>query len=81
VHHSIEGKSGPFTEGRSVDQWSLLVDGSLGAGLRLYRRYYATLAAHVQLAEPYLIIHIADAVGATTGRPTLALTLTVGAWL
>jgi hypothetical protein len=39
-----------------------------------------TPTAHVQLAEPYVIIHIGDAV-ATTGRLNLGLSLTVGAWL
>ncbi len=67
--------------GHRVDQWSFLLDGSLGAGLRLYRRYYLTLAAHVQMAEPYVAIHFVDAVVATSGRPNLLLTLTVGAWL
>jgi hypothetical protein len=77
---SVEGKTGAATEGRTVRQWSLLLDGSLGAELRVYHSYYVTLAAHVQLAEPYVIIHIAEAVGATSGRPNLAVSLTVGAW-
>jgi hypothetical protein len=81
MHTSVEGRTDPFIEGHTVDQWSFLFDGSLGAGLRIYRRYYVSLAAHVQWAEPFVIIHMDDAVRATTGRPNLALTLTVGAWL
>jgi hypothetical protein len=81
MHTSAQGEADAVTEGRSVDQWSFLVDGSLGAGLRVYRRYYVTLAAHVQWAEPYVVIHAVDAGVTTTGRPNLAVTLTVGAWL
>ena len=43
--------------------------------------YHVTFAAHVQLAEPYVAIHVLDTVVATTGRPNLLLTLTLGAWL
>jgi hypothetical protein len=81
IHTSAEGQADAVTQGRTVAQWSFLLDGSLGAGLRIYHPYYMTLAAHVQWVEPYVAIHIADAVGATTGRPNLVLTLTVGAWL
>jgi hypothetical protein len=81
MHTSVEGQADAVSDGRTVEQWSFLLDGSLGAGLRVYRRYYVTLAAHVQWAEPYVVIHMLDAVGATAGRPNLALTLTVGAWL
>jgi hypothetical protein len=81
LHTSVEGQSGVTTEGHTVEQWSFLLDSSLGAGLRLYRRYYVTLAAHVHVAEPYVAIHFVDAAVATSGRPNLLLTLTVGAWL
>jgi hypothetical protein len=81
MHTSAEGQADAVSEGQTVDQWSFLLDSSLGAGLRVYRRTYLTLAAHVQLAEPYVAIHSTDAVAATTGRPNLVLTLTVGAWL
>ena len=81
LHTSVEGQPGVTTAGRTVDQWSLLLDGSLGAGLRLYHRYYVTLAAHAQLAEPYVAIHFVDGAVATSGRPNLLLTLTVGTWL
>jgi hypothetical protein len=81
LHTSAEGQSGVTTEGHTVGQWSFLLDGSLGAGLRLYRRYYVTLAAQVHVAAPYVAIHFVDAAVATSGRPNLLLTLTVGAWL
>ena len=81
LHTSVDGQHGLDAEAHTVDQWSFLLDGSLGAGLRLYRRYYLTLAAHVQIAEPYVAIHFVDTVVATSGRPNLLLTVTVGAWL
>ncbi len=78
---SVEGQAGWSTDGHSAERWSGLIDVSLGAGIRLYGRSYLSFAAHAQVAEPYVAIHIADTVGATSGRPNLLLTLTVGAWL
>jgi hypothetical protein len=78
---SVEGQAESPWLGHAVDQWSLLLDAGLGAGLRLPGRYYLTLAAHVHMAEPYVTIYFVDRVVATSGRPNLALTLTVGAWL
>ena len=78
---SVEGQDGWGTGGHTAERWSGLIDVSLGAGLRLYGRSYLTLAAHAQVAEPYVAIHIVDTVGATSGHPNLLLTLTVGAWL
>ncbi len=79
---SVEGRAGSANqEGHAAEQWSFLYDGSLGAGLRLHDRFYLTIAAHVQMAQPYLAIHFGDAVVATSARPNLLLTLTVGAWL
>ncbi len=78
---SVEGQAGWGTGGHTAERWSGLIDVSLGAGLRLYGRTYLTLAAHAQVAEPYVAVHIVDTVAATSGRPNLLLTLTVGAWL
>ncbi len=78
---AVEGQADLPKQGHFVDQWSFLLDGSLGMGLPLGGRYYLTLAAHVHVAEPYVVIHFVDAVVATSGRPNLLLTLTLGAWL
>jgi hypothetical protein len=78
---SVEGQAGWGTGGHTAERWSALLDVSLGAGFLLYGRSYLTLAAHAQVAEPYVAIHIVDTVGATSGRPNLLLTLTLGAWL
>jgi hypothetical protein len=77
---SIEGKADLPKQGHTAEEWSFLVDGGLGAGLRLPEPYTLTLAAHVQMGEPYIAIHFEDAIVATTGRPNLVLTLTVGVW-
>jgi hypothetical protein len=81
LHTAVEGQADSPKLQHTTDRWSFLMDASLGVGLRLPDRCYITLASHLQLAEPYVAIHIMDTVVATTGRPNLALTLTVGVWL
>jgi hypothetical protein len=81
LHTSVTGQADPVTEGRTVGQWSFLVDAGVGAGLRLHGRFYATVGVHVQVAAPYAAIHFVDATVATTGRPNVLLPLTVGARL
>ena len=78
---SVQGEADAPRQGHAATQWSLLWDASVGAWLHLPGRYYVSLAGHVQLAEPYVAIHIMDAIVATSGRPNLVVTLTVGAWL
>jgi hypothetical protein len=78
---SVEGRAESPNEGRTVDHWSLLVDAGAGAELRLPNRFYLSLAAHAQLAEPYVAVRFVDTVIATSARPNLLLTLTIGAWL
>jgi hypothetical protein len=78
---SVEGRADSPNQGHATEQWSFLLDGSLGAGLRLRDRFTLTVAAHAQMAEPYVAIHFVDTVVATSARPNLLLTLTIGAWL
>ena len=80
LHTSVDGQAGWGTGGHTVERWSGVVDMSLGAGFRLYGRSYLSLAAHAQVAAPYVAIYVVDRV-ATSGRPNLLLTLTAGAWL
>ncbi len=81
LHTSVQGHTGNGTSGHNLGRWSALLDVSLGTGMRLHGRWYLSLAAHVQVAEPYVAIDIVDTIGATAGRPNLLLSLTVGAWL
>jgi hypothetical protein len=81
LHTTVEGRADAPNEGRVVDQWSFLVDVSLGTELRMPDRFYLSLAAHAQLAEPYVAVRFVDAVVATAARPNLVVTLTIGAWL
>lgn len=67
--------------GHRLEHWAFLIDGSVGASAALSPHYFLTLAAHVQLAEPYAAVHVVDEVVTTIGRPSLLLTLTLGAWL
>jgi len=81
LHTSVAGEPGSSMNAHEVGQWSFLTDAGLGMGMRLYRVYHLTLSGHAQLAHPYVAIHFGDPVSATTGRPNLLLTATVGAWL
>ncbi len=78
---AVEGLAEAPHSSHDDHQWSLLLEGSVGADIHLFDRFYSSIAAHVQLAQPSIAIHILDTVAATTGRPNLALTLTIGAWL
>jgi len=78
---SVEGQADSPKQPHTVDQWSLLVDGSTGIDLPIHGRYHVTLSAHAQVAQPYVAVHLEDTVVATSGRPNLLLTLALGAWL
>ena len=67
LHTTVEGRADAPNQGRVVDQWSFLVDAGVGAQLRLPDRFYLSLAAHAQLAEPYVGVRFVDAVVATSG--------------
>src|SRR4051812_41448163 len=81
LHTAVDGTADAPAEAHVVDRWSFLVDGSVGARVRPPGRTFFTLAVHAQVAAPYVAVHIGDTLVATTGRPNLLLTLTVGAWL
>jgi hypothetical protein len=78
---AIDGQAEAPALAHSLERWSFLLDAGLGARIRLPGRYYLTAAAHVQVAEPHVAIHIADTVVATTGYPNLLFSFTLGAWL
>jgi hypothetical protein len=78
---SVDGEADAPAAAHSVERWSLLLDAAAAARLNFPGRYHLTLAAHVQVAEPYLAIHVVDTLAATSGRPNLLFSLTVGAWL
>jgi hypothetical protein len=81
LHTSVEGRADAPNEGRVVDRWSFVADAGVGSELRLPDRFYLSLAVHAQLAEPYVAVRFLDTVVATSARPNLLMTLTVGAWL
>jgi hypothetical protein len=81
LHTAVDGTADTPAEAHAVDRWSFLVEGSVGARVHLPGRTFFTLALHAQVAAPYVAVHIGDTLVATTGRPNLLLTLTVGAWL
>ena len=81
LHTGVRGTADAPLQAHTKDQWSFLLDASAGARLRLANHYYLRLSGHVQLAEPYVVIHVVNTTIASSGRPSLALTLTVEAWL
>jgi hypothetical protein len=78
---AIDGQAEAPALAHSLARWSFLVDVGFGARVRLPGRYYLTAAAHVQMTEPHVAIHIGDTLVATTGYPNLVFSVTVGAWL
>jgi hypothetical protein len=81
LHTSVEGRAAAPNQSLAADQWSFLCDAGFGALVRLPDRFYLSLAAHVQLAEPYPAVRVLGTVVATSAHPNLLLTFTVGAWL
>lgn len=78
---SVQGRAASPNQGHTLDKWSLLVDASLGTAFALTRRYYLTGALHVQVAQPYVAIRFVDDAVASSGRPNLLLTCSLGGWL
>jgi hypothetical protein len=78
---TLDGRADLPEHGHFVEQWSAVFEGAIGARLQLPGRYFLTIASHVQLAQPYVAVHFADRVVATSGRPNLLFPLTFGAWL
>ena len=81
LHTSVEGSADAPNQGHRVSQSSFLMDGGVGAEIRLRDRFFFTVAADAQMAEPYVAIRFVDTVVATRSRPNLRLALAIGAWL
>jgi hypothetical protein len=81
LHTSAEGRADwPYDE-QTVAQWSFLADAGVGLRLALGTRYEMAIEAHAQLAQPYPVVRFLGADVASSGRPTLLLTLALVAWL
>ena len=78
---TADGEADAPLQGHAVAQWSFLLEASAGLRLRLAQRTHLTLAAHVQVAEPYVDIQVGNGGSATAGRPNLLLTFALGEWL
>jgi hypothetical protein len=78
---SLVGAAEAPARGHTVEQWSLLLDTGAGARWHWSGRYYGTISGHVQVTQPRVSIRAVDEQLASTGRPGLALNLTLGTWL
>lgn len=81
LHSAVTGQADAPAEGHGLSSWSLLIEASAGVRVALTHRYELSLAAHAQLAEPYVVVYVVDKAVATAGRPGLGLSLTLGGWL
>jgi hypothetical protein len=75
---TVDGRASAPNVGHEVARWTALVEGSAGARLNLRGGPYFTLASELQLAAPYVAVHVLDEVAATSGRPNLLFTFTAG---
>jgi hypothetical protein len=78
---SVEGRAEAPNRGHTAGEWSFLLQAGLGTMVRLPDRFYLSLAAQVQVMEPYPVVRFVETVVATSGRPNLLLSLSIGAWL
>lgn len=76
---AVDGEANTPSVGHHVSQWAALLAATSGVRLGFSERFYVSAAAQLQLAVPYVAIHVVDTVVATTGRPNLLFTLTAGA--
>ena len=83
LHTGVEAHAQADSPLRSRDAalWSFLLDGGAGIGVALAEQFEVSLAAHVQIADPYPAIRFDRSVVATSTRPSLLFILTIGAWL
>lgn len=81
LHTEVEGRAALPQKGRTLDQWSLLLNAEVGTAVALADHYLLTLSANVQLAQPYPAIRFNGSTVATNARPNVLLVLTIGAWL
>lgn len=81
LHTAADGQANPPLQPHSVARWSFLVAASAGARLRLTERAHLTLAAQLQLADPYVDFRVVTDGAASSGRPNLVLSLALGEWL
>ncbi|HEY5284719.1 MAG TPA: hypothetical protein VIM14_18145 [Polyangia bacterium] len=81
LHTRAEGEATSAYRGLDAALWSFLLDGGVGVGLALAWGFEVAFATHAQIADPYPAIRFARSVVATSTRPSLLFTLTIGAWL
>lgn len=81
MHTTLDGRADSPNRGHHLDQWAFVMEGSLGTTLNFSPRYHLCLGAHAQFSTPYVAIHFVDEQVASSGRPNLLASLTMGAWL
>jgi hypothetical protein len=81
LHTRAEGQADLPQHGRDAALWSFLLDGGVGIGLALGERFEVAFATHAQVAVPSPTLRFDRSAVATSTRPSLLFTVTIGAWL
>lgn len=81
LHTSAQGKADPPDWARADQQWSLLLDASVGSWLTLGDRFQVALALQAQAAERYPAVRFSGSVVKRSMNPSILATITVGTWL
>lgn len=81
LHTRAEGQADLPQYGRDAALWSFLLDGGVGMVLALSERFEVAFATHAQVADPSPTLRFDRSVLATSTRPSLLFTVTIGAWL
>ncbi len=80
LHTVADGDASAPLQAHSADTWSFLLAASAGARLAIGDRLYLAVAVAAQVAQPYVAVRLAEAVAASTGRPNVLVSATVGGW-
>ncbi|MGA3122167.1 MAG: hypothetical protein ABSF69_15510 [Polyangiaceae bacterium] len=82
LYTSVEGHAVfPYQAQSNPPQWSAAADASLGAEVKLGRRFALSLEGHALLAQPYPVVQLLGADVARTGHPAILGSLSVVGWL
>jgi len=81
LYTAVDGQAVAPLESQRARRWSVLVDGSAGAGLRLGPRLELTATVHLQAATPYPAVRFVGETVATAARPNVLVALAAEVWL
>jgi hypothetical protein len=82
LYTSVEGHAVfPYQAQSNPPQWSAAADASLGAEVKIGRRFALSLEGHALLAQPYPVVQLLGVDVARTGHPAILGSVSVVGWL